>query len=101
MAKRKYLKEDREWSKQVRERDQGCVVCGKTDGHLSAHHIIPEKFPEFKLTLINGVTLCYTHHLGGKFSAHKNAVWFTNWLKTHKPYVYEWACANLRRLEDE
>ena len=49
----------RDWSKKVRDRDGfKCQVCGRTD-ITHAHHILcKERYPEFKLEIDNGVTLC-------------------------------------------
>lgn len=91
-AKKKSLLD---WSKKVRDRDQKCVVCGRTD-HLNAHHILPkENYKEFMFELINGVTLCPIHHKFGKYSAHKNPIWFSEFLKIFNLEQYCWAVANL------
>lgn len=87
-AKRKQLLE---WSRQVRERDEKCIVCGRTD-HLNAHHILPkETYKEFMFEPINGACLCPTHHKFGKYSAHKNPIWFAEFLKNFNLMQYNWA----------
>ncbi len=85
-----------EWSKAVRARDgQVCGVCG-SEKYLNAHHILPkERYADKKLDIINGVSLCPTCHKFGKYSAHRNAIWFSEWLKKNKPQQWEWANANL------
>lgn len=51
-----------EWSKIIRNRDEKCLHCGKTEG-LHAHHIKPKStHPELALDLSNGITLCYSCH---------------------------------------
>lgn len=52
------------WSKAVRKRDGfKCVECGATK-KLHAHHILSfARFPELRVDIDNGVTLCETCHL--------------------------------------
>lgn len=53
----------KEWSKQVRKRDNNtCVKCGETK-KLHAHHIKSFKeYPELRYDLDNGMTLCVSCH---------------------------------------
>ena len=52
-----------DWSRLVRERDKRCIDCGTNSG-LVAHHIKPKsEYPEEKLALSNGQTLCANCHL--------------------------------------
>jgi 5-methylcytosine-specific restriction endonuclease McrA len=68
-----------------------CVVCGAT-AHLNAHHLLPkERYPEFKLLTINGVPLCPGCHKFSKYSAHRNPIWFTLWLRANRREQYQWA----------
>jgi hypothetical protein len=92
-AKRKSLAD---WSKKVRERDGGaCIVCGSAST-LNAHHVLPkENYHEFMYEVINGVTLCPTHHKFGKYSAHKNPIWFAKYLQEFRCEQYNWACKNV------
>jgi 5-methylcytosine-specific restriction endonuclease McrA len=55
---------DREWRKAVFERDKyTCQLCGQVGGRLQADHIKPYKeFPELRLELSNGRTLCVPCH---------------------------------------
>ena len=84
------------WSRAVRDRDGNrCAVCG-TVNYPQAHHILPKRF--FKavaLDIDNGICLCPSHHKFGRYSAHQNAVWFAEWLKTHRPEQYARAIANI------
>ena len=52
------------WRTKVFERDKyTCVICGQVGGELNAHHIRPFKdYPELRLDLDNGVTLCKACH---------------------------------------
>jgi hypothetical protein len=101
------------WSAEVQARDdRRCIVCGcrempklNKDGspklnkrqqairiRLHVHHILPkERYPEFKLLIINGITLCPKHHKYDKFSAHRNPLWFTKWLEQNRPLQFAWA----------
>lgn len=91
MARTQKRKSLNDWSKAVRDRDQCCVVCGRTD-FLNAHHILPkETYHEFMYEEINGITLCPTHHKFGKYSAHKNQVWFAKFLQEHRRSQFQWA----------
>jgi hypothetical protein len=91
-AKRKSLSE---WSKSVRARDRWCIICRRTD-HLNAHHILPkETYKDFMFEMLNGVTLCPTHHKFGKYSAHKNPVWFSLFIGQFCREQYAWAVKNV------
>ena len=52
------------WRTEVFERDKyTCAICGQVGGELNAHHIRPFKdYPELRLSLNNGVTLCKECH---------------------------------------
>jgi len=51
-----------EWSSAVKNRDQKCMECGKTED-LHAHHIKHKSsHPELSLDVDNGKTLCYSCH---------------------------------------
>jgi 5-methylcytosine-specific restriction endonuclease McrA len=57
-------KEYREWRTAVYERDKyTCQNCGRVGGKINAHHIKPfSRFPELRLDVNNGVTLCKECH---------------------------------------
>jgi hypothetical protein len=56
--------EYKEWRRQVFERDgRACVLCGKSGGQMHADHIKTfADFPELRLVLSNGRTLCPPCH---------------------------------------
>lgn len=85
-----------EWSLAIRTRDSHtCALCGRSTQsdstlRLNAHHILPKKFfPDVQFEMWNGVSLCPKCHTFGKFSAHKNGVFFAEWLKHVRPEQYE------------
>lgn len=55
----------KEWRTNVFERDNyTCQCCGKVGGCLNAHHIQNfSEYPELKLDMSNGITLCVECHL--------------------------------------
>ncbi len=105
-----------EWGRLIRSVG-ACEVCGATvhpklnkDGTpkigrkskrplstiLHAHHCLPkEYFPHLMLDPKCGVCLCPKHHKHGPYSAHMNAVWFSNWLRENRPEIYAWVKANM------
>ena len=99
--KRKFKsKEHREWREKVLTRDDfTCQVCKKQSNKgLNAHHIIPSNFKEYEWDPDNGLILCAGCHTLGMYSAHKNPLWFYNWMKSNKPHLHNLAEARLRRL---
>lgn len=52
------------WRKAIFQRDNWtCQECGKHGGWLEAHHIKPfAQFPELRLAINNGITLCKPCH---------------------------------------
>jgi len=94
IAKHKALKQ---WSIDVRNRDNNqCVICSRKE-YLQSHHILPKNgYPEFMLEVINGVCLCpKDHKFGSRKSAHRDPMWFAEWLREHRPEQYQWIKAKL------
>ncbi len=81
------------WAKKVREAGC-CAICGQK-GNLHAHHILPKQILAYKYDYNNGIALCFAHHIMTKVSVHQNALYFTNWLKTHRKWQYDIAMERL------
>jgi len=55
-----YAKNDVEWSKIIRDKNDGfCLQCG---GNATPAHIISRRFPKTRLVIDNGIPLCIKHH---------------------------------------
>ena len=78
-------KSDKNWSKDVKLRDNNkCAVCGSTS-FLHTHHIIPREFKESRHDVNNGITLCANHHKYSlEISSHRNSMIFALWLIKNK-----------------
>lgn len=57
-------KATRLWGAVIHARDAGCQRCGRTEGKLEAHHILPREFCATRTDEGNGVLLCYRCHKG-------------------------------------
>ena len=99
--KRKFNKEHKDWRERVLQRDNHtCVIPGcEKIKFLNAHHLIPNTFHDYEFTLDNGMTLCSHHHTLGKFSAHKNPIWFYEFLLHHHPVTLGICIDRLRSLQ--
>ena len=89
------VKKHKAWRSLVLERDKCCQICGRTDGRLNAHHLLPKQYKELRYDIDNGMILCWQHHKAGKFSPHQNPIWFYKWLETNRPEVLSWILARL------
>lgn len=87
----KYL--DKLWSKCIMKRaNYRCEICEflgfryrNMNKRLNSHHILTKKsFPGLRWDLENGVNLCVTHHIFGKFSAHSDPGWFEKIILKYK-----------------
>lgn len=86
------------------ERDgHKCIIrgCDKGPKYLNLSHILPEEFTKYSLNLDNVLMLCPGHHKLGNFSAHKNPIWFTTYLKTYQPRLYLIAKVRLQILKNK
>lgn len=57
--------EEKQWARDVKERDSfECVYCGRNTRDLHSHHLYDwTTFPEYRLNIEYGVTLCRKHHM--------------------------------------
>ena len=95
-------REYKEWRFLVLKRDENqCVICGHGQKYLNAHHIVPKNFLKYALEVDNGITLCPHCHTLGKWSAHKNPIWFTEWLRINRPKTLILAKERLEKEEEE
>jgi len=79
--------------KDMFERDKGvCVFCNKkvSEKHYQTCHIIPEEFEELRYDINNVLLGCFYHHKVGKYSIHKNPMWFCDWLQKNRPEQYKY-----------
>lgn len=71
-----------------------CVTLPDKDkvnySQIHPHHVICRGHKVTRWDLKNQVWLCATHHTLGKYSAHLNAIWFSDWLKKNKPEIYKY-----------
>ncbi len=87
------------WRETVLNRDDNkCIICGNGPKYLNCHHLIPKNFEQFALDVDNGLTLCPSCHTLGKWSAHKNPIWFTKWLQTNMWDTYRQVLDRLESL---
>ena len=97
----KLTKEDKNWAKQVKERDNNaCVICKNKD-RLNAHHLFPREIQELRHDIDNGISLCPSHHRFSRdISAHQNPLAFIIWLNKYrkeqlKRLIKKWKTLNL------
>lgn len=97
--KKEQARKDKAWADEVKQRFDGCIVCGDTK-RLNAHHIIPREIKEFRHELANGIALCPKHHrFSFKFSAHQNPFIFYGWLSQNYPDIVEELVTLINRTE--
>ena len=81
-------KADKEWSLLIRR--DGCLVCGTIE-NLQAHHIIDRWVLPLRHELLNGVSLCPSHHkYNRKISGHRGAFGLAWLLQKLQPERWEW-----------
>lgn len=90
------------WRKEVLDIDDNkCIICGDGPKFLNAHHLIPKNFKKWRYDVNNGVALCPKHHILGKFSAHKNPMWFSRWLRINKNPLYMIVINRLKEFDSQ
>ena len=53
---------DKAWGTYIHQRDQACRICGKADGKLDAHHIMPRTFAATRADPTCGIIVCFRCH---------------------------------------
>ncbi len=89
---------DKEWREKILKRDKStCQITGKKikGRNCQVHHIIPKQFKELRWDVNNGIVLSFQSHKVGKYSAHLNALFFTQWLITKKPLIHKYLIEKL------
>ncbi len=98
--KKERNKKDKIWKEEVIKsygmKEKKCVICGNKK-MVNIHHIIPKEIKEFRWDIENGVPLCPKCHKFGMLSAHKNPLWFMNWLNDVYPDRY---CSLLAKINE-
>ena len=96
--KKNEKQKDNEWRQKVIEQyGARCAIC-KNIKKPNAHHIIPRTFKETRWDPENGIMLCPRHHKFGKFSAHKNPLWFITLLIKNEPKKYKYLITKLAEI---
>ena len=101
---RRLKREQRQiWREAIIKRDNNkCQLCRKDLSSCNpiarqVHHLLDKRnFKELITNIDNGILLCYRCHRVGKYSAHMNAVFFSNWLKKNKPHQYNFVMSYLK-----
>lgn len=100
--RRRQRKQEKEmelyWKNFVKRRENyKCAICHKpVEGRNAAvHHIIPKHACTGQLALLkwdnkNGILLCSHCHHWGPFSAHKNSIFFVEFLKEFHFDMYDY-----------
>lgn len=98
----KLTKEDVAWANAVKDRDgRACVICGNTE-RPNAHHIIVRENHETKFDLMNGLTLCATHHFFNRqISAHNNPLGLFLWLEKNRPDQFNYCKTKMQEILDD
>ena len=93
----KITKEDRDWSKSVRERDKKCQYegCIYHYTQLQAHHIFPRVRRGTRHDIENGISYCPHHHTLGTEAVHRNP------LKFKKMMIKKLGLKKYRELEQK
>jgi 5-methylcytosine-specific restriction endonuclease McrA len=78
-----------DWSREARKHGS-CAICGDIKG-LQAHHLLPkERYKTLRLEPMNALVLCWDCHKFSKYSAHRNPIWFSEWLRKNRPRQFQW-----------
>ena len=76
-----------------------CAICG-SKSKLNAHHHIDRSNVETRHAFWNGTALCPGCHKFAVNSAHKNGVWFADWLRKNRNTKYRLTVDYKYKLHD-
>lgn len=101
LEKKERNKKDKEWREKILNKfNYTCAFCPETK-RINCHHIIPKEFKEFRWDENNGIALCPLHHKFGKYSAHRNPLWFFDYIKILKiPIDMDYLLSKLRNSNE-
>jgi hypothetical protein len=83
---------DRLWSLAVKNDWANlCAVCGRRDGKIDPHHVVPRQHFKHRYDLRNGIALCvHCHNFDPDVAPHKNAAAWLQWLEHYHPELHRW-----------
>ena len=88
-------KADKVWGEYIHAKYNRCLVCGKNDFVLQAHHLISRGKVITRHEPDNGVLLCATHHIfDPDCSPHAGPIGFTDFLYEGHNEKYNWVKEN-------
>lgn len=100
-TKKERNKKDKEWKEAcLKAYGKVCSCCGSTK-LINLHHIVPRELASLRWDKMNCIPLCPKHHKFGLFSAHKNGLWFIEWLSHNRFGQYIYLIEKLNELEKE
>jgi 5-methylcytosine-specific restriction endonuclease McrA len=71
---------DSDWRNAVREKyGFKCTVCG-SEKEIQLHHVVSRTNQAVRWYVPNGVPLCANHHVNYFNSAHRNTLWFIDFI---------------------
>ena len=89
-----------EWSLNARTAANFCCEVCHQDHHVQSHHLMPKRFaPALMLDPMNALVLCPKHHALGLFAFETNAIWASEWLKSHKPIQWQWVMDRIKEYQ--
>ena len=88
-------KADAEWGKVMHHLKRYCLICGRSDRQLQAHHLIGRARVMTRHDIDNGVILCNIHHNRDvTCSPHAGPIGFTEFLRENHPDKLEYVIKN-------
>jgi len=89
---------DKLFSEAVKERaHHKCEMCDEPGNQ--PHHIIGRRNLHLRFDLHNGICLCYSCHTFGNNAAHRNPIYFMDWMKSNRPKDLKYLRKEQHKLE--